>query len=231
MGTNAAEALQSMIREASRPGSGLLATIIGIGTLVFAATGVFTETQSALNAIWKAPPHEGSTYLQMLRARLASIGLVVALGFLMLVSLVVSAALAAVDKRLERFFSGAHLVFQGVSALIALALVTLLVAAIYKVLPDKDVRWREVVAGAVMTSCLFTLGKFAIAFYIGKSHIATTYGATGALVIMLLWVYYTVQILLLGAEFTKVYAARHGNDGAVEALPARSGRATAGRPG
>jgi membrane protein len=212
IGTQGAQGLQAMIASASNPGSGILATVVGIGTLIVAATSVFGEMQSALNAIWKteAPPH--STLTRMVRARLAGLGLVVTVGFLLLVSLVVSTAIAALNNYLDEFFSGAHLLFQGLSFVISFGLIALLFAAIYKLLPDRHIAWSDVIIGAIATSLLFTIGKSLISLYLGSSSVTHAYGAAGGLVIVLLWIYYSAQIFLFGAEFTRVYAERYGTE-------------------
>ena len=189
--------------------SGTLATIIGIGTLLLTATGAFGEIQTSLNAIWKAEP--SANLSQLVRARLLSLGLVVTLGFLMLVSLAVSAALTALGDYLNSLFPAGHLLMSTISFVISLTLIAVLFAVIYKVLPEKPIAWRDVVIGAVVTALLFTIGKSVIGLYIGSSNVASSYGAAGALLIILLWVYYSAQIFLLGAEFTRAYAERHGS--------------------
>jgi len=166
--------------------------------------------QSALNAIWKAEP-KGTTVSRLIRARAASLGLVAALGFLLIVSLVVSAALTAFGNHLNSILPFGKLILTVLNVVVSLALISVLFAAIYKILPDRHLLWRDVVVGAVVTAVLFTLGKSLIGWYIGSSAVASSYGAAGALIILLLWVYYSVQIFLLGAEFTKVYANRHGS--------------------
>jgi membrane protein len=214
MGTQSAEALQTMIKSASRPDAGILATVLGFGTLVITATGVFSEMQSALNAIWSAQP-TGTTIGRLVRVRLLSLGLVMSLGFLLLVSLVVSAALTALGTWLAAFLPETAFLLHFINVLISFLLIAVLFAAIYKVLPDKSVMWRDVGIGAVATALLFSVGKIAISLYIGSSQVASSYGAAGALVVILLWIYYSAQIFLLGAEFTKVYAASHGNQKAL----------------
>ena len=179
-------------------------------TLVVAASGVFGEMQSALNAFWKVAPR-GTTVSRLIRARAASLGLVAALGFLLLVSLVISAGLSALGSYINAFLPFADFILEGLNFLISFVLISVLFAAIYKVLPDKRLAWRDVLVGAVATSLLFTLGKFLIGLYIGSSAIASSYGAAGALILVLLWVYYSAQIFLLGAEFTKVYASHRGS--------------------
>lgn len=221
IGHDAAMAVQDMVRSASNKSSGVLATVLGVGTLLVTATGVFGEMQAALNMIWRASagatPAEGSTVAtvsRLVRARAASLGLVAALGFLLIVSLAVSAVMDVVGVRLHAVLPEADLLVRGLNFLISLALITVLFGAIYKVLPDKPVAWRDVAAGSVATALLFTIGKTVIGLYIGSSKVASSYGAAGALVVVLLWVYYSAQIFLFGAEFTKTYARRHGSHAA-----------------
>jgi membrane protein len=209
MGQQSAELLQNVIRSASGKSSGIFASALGVVTLLLTASGMFGEIQSALNAIWAADP-KGSTVYRLLRARAASLGLVVALGFLLLVSLVISAGLSALSVYVNAYLPFGHFILQAVNFLISFALISVLFAAIYKVLPDKDLEWRDVLAGAVVTAFLFSIGKFLIGLYIGSSAVASSYGAAGALIVALLWIYYSAQIFLLGAEFTKVYARHQG---------------------
>jgi membrane protein len=210
MGQQSAELLQNVIRSASGKSSGIFASALGVVTLLLTASGMFGEIQSALNAIWEADP-KGSTVYRLLRARAASLGLVVALGFLLLVSLVISAGLSALNVYVNAYLPFGHFILQAVNFLISFALISVLFAAIYKVLPDKDLEWRDVLAGAVVTAFLFSIGKFLIGLYIGSSAVASSYGAAGALIVALLWIYYSAQIFLLGAEFTKVYARHQGS--------------------
>jgi membrane protein len=178
------------------------------------ATGVFGEVQSAMNAIWKAKSR-ASTLSRLVRARLASLGLVVTCGFLLMVSLAVSAGLEALSKFLKGLFPGAELALQVADFVISTALISGLFAAIYKVLPDKPITWRDVAIGAIATTVLFEGGKYLIALYIGQSNVASSYGAAGALIILLLWIF------LLGAEFTRAYAHRYGShaDGEASVTP------------
>ena len=179
-------------------------------TLVITASGVFGEMQTALNAIWKAKP-KGTTVSQLIRARAASLGLVAALGFLLMVSLVVSTALTAFGNYLDFVLPFGKVILTVLNVVVSLMLISFLFAAIYKVLPDRNLEWRDVVVGAVVTAVLFTIGKSLISWYIGSSAVASSFGAAGALIVLLLWVYYSAQIFLLGAEFTKVYAKTHGS--------------------
>ena len=166
--------------------------------------------QTALNAFWKAKP-KGTTVSRLIRARAASLGLVAALGFLLMVSLVVSTALTAFGDYLDSVLPFGKVILTVLNVLVSLMLISFLFAAIYKVLPDRSLEWRDVVVGAVVTGILFTIGKALISWYIGSSAVASSFGAAGGLIVLLLWVYYSAQIFLLGAEFTKIYAKRHGS--------------------
>lgn len=221
MGDQGAEAVQTMIASASTKSSGIWATVIGVVTLLITASGVFGEMQASLNAIWKAEAPSGVSGL--LKARAASLGLVGTLGFLLLVSLVVSAGLSALGDYLNSIIPGVDLLLQVVNFLISFLMVSALFAAIYKILPDRSLSWKDVAVGAVATAFLFTVGKTLIGLYIGSSAIASSYGAAGALVIVLLWIYYSSQIFLLGAEFTKVWASHHGSAEAFAARTAPAG--------
>jgi membrane protein len=226
MGHQSALLLQGVIENAGRKSSGILATIIGVATLLASASGVFGEMQSALNRIWKVDPR-GSTVSRLIRARAASLGLVAALGFLLLVSLAVSAALAALGDYVNVYLPFGKLILFALNAVLSFALISLLFAAIYKVLPDTKMEWRDVIIGALATSLLFTIGKTIIGWYLGASAISSTYGAAGAFIVVLLWVYYSSQIFLLGAEFTHVYAKRRGSRKGAPAMnkaPRRTGR-------
>jgi membrane protein len=206
IGKQSAEILQSMIQSASHETTGVLATVIGVGTLLLTSTGTFAEIQSALNAVWKASPSVGFSALIAM-----SLGLVFTLGFLMLVSLVVSAALTALGDYLSGLFPGAGFLMSLLNWTISFLLISALFAAIYKILPDTPIAWRDVALGSVATAILFTAGKSLIGLYIGSTSVASSYGAAGALLIILLWVYYSAQIFLLGAEYTRAYAENHGS--------------------
>jgi len=210
IGKEGAALLQGAIENAGRKSSGILATIIGVVTLLVTASGVFGEMQSALNTIWKVTP-QGTTVSRLIRARIASLGLVAALGFMLLVSLVVSATLAALGDYVNSYLPFGKIILFILSGIVSFALISILFAAIYKILPDKNLEWRDVIVGAIATSLLFTIGKSLIGLYLGSSAVASTYGAAAALMVVLLWTYYSSQIFLLGAEFTKVYANRHGS--------------------
>jgi len=211
MGQQTAEVLQTAVASAASKSSGVVAaTIIGIITLMVTASGVFGEMQTALNVIWKAKP-KGTTVSRLIRARAASLGLVAALGFLLMVSLVVSTVLTAFGNYLDSILPFGQVILTVLNVIVSLVLISFLFAAIYKVLPDRNLEWADVVVGAIVTGVLFTIGKSLISWYIGSSAVASSFGAAGALIVLLLWVYYSAQIFLLGAEFTKVYANTHGS--------------------
>jgi membrane protein len=210
MGRQTAEVLQTAVASAASKSSGVVATIIGVITLMVTASGVFGEMQTALNVIWKAEP-EGSTVSRLIRGRAASLGLVAALGFLLMVSLVVSTLLTAFGNYLNSILPFGQVILTVLNVIVSLVLISFLFAAIYKVLPDRDLEWGDVAVGAIVTGVLFTIGKTLISWYIGSSAVASSFGAAGALIVLLLWVYYSAQIFLLGAEFTKVYANSHGS--------------------
>jgi membrane protein len=211
LGEDAARIVQTMLVNANKQGDGVLATVIGVGTLLIGATGVMVELQAALNTVWKVIPKPGQAVKALVRSRLIGLGLVLSMGFLLLVSLVISAGLAAVSEWLSGVASEAvvlgYLFNYGVSILV----IALFFALIFKVLPDAKVSWPDVWIGALVTSLLFHLGKFAIGLYLGQASVASTFGAAGSLAVLLVWVYYSAQIVLLGAEFTRVYANRFGS--------------------
>jgi membrane protein len=192
MGQQTAEVLQTAVRSASNTSSGVIATIIGVITLIVTASGVFGEMQTALNAIWKAKP-KGTTVSRLIRARAASLGLVAVLGFLLMVSLVVSTMLTAFGNYLDSILPFGKVILTVLNVVVSLVLISFLFAAIYKVLPDRDLTWRDVAIGAVVTAVLFTVGKSLISWYIGSSAVASSFGAAGALIVLLLWVYYSAR--------------------------------------
>jgi membrane protein len=223
MGAQSAELLQATIENASRRTAGTLATILGLVTLFVTTSGVFGEMQLALNEIWKVKPG-GTSISRLVRARAASLGLVAALGFLLLVSLVASAAISALGDIINAYLPFGTMILSAINGIVSFALIALLFAAIYKVLPDRALRWRDVGIGAVVTAFLFTIGKSLIGWYIGASAAASSYGAAGALLVVLLWVYYSSEIFLLGAEITRAYSVRHGSRTDLEATIKASDR-------
>ncbi len=210
VGREGGRAVQSLLEGASQRREGVLATVLGSIAFVVAATGAFLELQAALNTIWRVTPRPGSHLKAFLVDRLRSFGLVVAVGFLLLVSLAVTAALAALSGWLARRSPSIPVVWSTVNVLTSLAVTTALFALLYRFLPDVRLRWRDVMTGAFVTAALFTIGQQLIGLYLGQSSVASSYGAAGSVMILLLWVYYSCQILLFGAEFTRVYALRHG---------------------
>ena len=214
MGRGAAQALQTMIESAARPRDGVIASVVGIVVLIVATTGVFGEVQAAMNRIWKAKP-DRSTLSRLVRARLVSLGLVVTAGFLLMVSLAISAALAGLSVYLRAAFPTAELALGVMDIVISALLIASLFAAMFKILPDTDIAWHDVGIGALASTILFEGGKYAIAFYVGQSNIASSYGAASALIILLIWIYYSAQIFLLGAEFSRAFARRYGSHASV----------------
>src|SRR5215472_10007217 len=211
IGDSGARALETIVANMHVQGGGVIATIIGLATLLFGATGVFVQLQDSMNTIWKARPPTTNGIIEFFRVRMLSFSMVLGIGFLLLVSLILSAVLAAVGGYLGKFLPGGYAVGQALNATVSLVVITLLFAMIYKLLPDTSVAWRDVWVGALLTSFLFTIGKFAIGFYLGKASVASSYGAAGSVVILLLWVYYSALILYFGAEFTHVYSMRRGS--------------------
>jgi membrane protein len=211
IGGDAAEDIKSIVARAREGGSGIVASIISIATLLFGATGVFYQIQQDLNRIWEVKAAPKRALLKVVRARVFSFGLVLAVGFILVVSLVVSAALsAASDWVASRLSESLLVVFSVLDVMISVCLMGLLFAAIFKFLPDAKVRWREVWVGALVTSVLFTAAKFLLGLWLGSAQPGTTYGAAGTIVLIMLWVSYASVILLFGAEFTGVYAKRFG---------------------
>lgn len=211
IGEESAKTLQAVIESARKPEAGIIATLVGLVTLLIGATGVFGELEDALNIVWNVPKKTGFNVLGLIKSRFLSFTLILGTGFLLLVSLVVSAGIAAVGKYSNRLFSDTEILLQLGSTAISLTVITVLFAMIYKILPKVKVAWKDVWIGAFLATLLFTLGKSLIALYIGKSGVASTYGAAGSLVVILIWVYFSAQVFLLGAEFTQVYSRRHGS--------------------
>lgn len=212
IGPESARAVQALIENASkRPGNGVLSALLGLLLLLLGAGGVVGQLQNALNTIWGVTPKSGQAFWAFIRQRILSLAMVLAIGFLLLVSLVISALLAALTQLLGALVGGAALAAHFLDVLLSFALVALLFAMIYKFLPDVRIRWKDVWIGAALTSLLFAVGKSAIGLYLGTSGVASSYGAAGSVVTILLWVYYSSLILFLGAEFTQVYASRYGS--------------------
>lgn len=224
VGEESAHAIQDMLEHARTPSTGLLAMGIALITLLFGASGVFAQLQDALNIIWGVETKPGQGMFQVLKDRFTSFVAVLGSGFLLLVSLVLSAGLAAAGDTLQALLPAPEAVLQAINILVSFVVITLLFAMIYKLIPDVSNGWKDVWVGAAMTAFLFTVGKFLIGLYLGKSDVGLAYGAAGSLIVILLWVYYASQIFLFGAEFTAVYAASHGSQiiPTKNAMPARA---------
>lgn len=212
VGKDGAKVIETAIENANKPDTGSIASIISIVVLLFGASGIFAELQDALNTVWEVQPKPERGLINVLRSRFLSFSMVLGVGFLLLVSLVTSAALAATSN----FFShllppGLDLLWQLVNFIFAFGVTTVLFGLIYKVLPDVKIGWSDVWIGAAITSLLFSIGRYLLGQYLGNSSFSSTYGAAGSLVVVLAWVYYAAQILFFGAEFTQVYARRYGS--------------------
>ncbi|MEO8770077.1 MAG: YihY/virulence factor BrkB family protein [Ferruginibacter sp.] len=213
IGKDSASQLQDIIKHAAIGNTGTIAAVIGVVTLLIGSTAVFMEIQDSINTIWglKAKPKRG--LIKMLLNRLLSFSVIVGLGFLLLVSLSVTAIIEAIGNRLQHAFPQVAIIFfYIINLVLTLGISTLIFAVIFKVLPDAKIKWKDVFAGALVTAILFLLGKFGISIYISKTKIGSTYGAAGSLVILLVWIYYSSIILYLGAEFTKAYALKYGSE-------------------
>lgn len=212
MGDTAAAAVQEMVANARKPADNLLASLMGLTVLVIGAGGVFGQLQDALNTVWGIAPRPGRGLKGIVRDRFLSFSMVLGIGFLLLTSLALSAFLQAASDTVGGVLP-LHPLFWGVlSAVVSFAIISLLFAAIFKVLPDARIAWRDVAEGALFTAALFSLGKFALGWYLGREATSSTYGSAGSLVLILLWVYFSAIILLLGAEFTQVYARLRGRE-------------------
>src|SRR5687767_1508102 len=212
VGREGAHAVQSLLEGASQRRAGIVATVVGSIAFVVAATGAFLELQAALNTIWRVKPSPAGNVKAFVIDRLRSFGLAVAIGFLLMVSLAVTAAFAALSGWLSGRAPNIPLVWGGVTILVSLVATMALFALLYRVLPDVHLRWRDVTTGAFVTAVLFTIGQQLIGLYLGQSSVTSSFGAAGSIMILLLWVYYSCQVLLLGAEFTRVYSqARHAS--------------------
>jgi membrane protein len=211
MGRDAARTIERLLVSVSAPSQGRFATALGFFLMLVGATTVFAELQGALNRIWRAPARATSGLWKLVRARLLSLGLILGVGFLLIVSLVASAALAALGRWWAPYFGAWDVVLRAVNFAVSFGLITVGFAMIYKIMPRVQIRWRDVWVGAATTAFLFSIGKFLIGLYIGRSSVASGFGAAGSLVVVLVWVYYSAQIFLMGAEFTWIYAHRFGS--------------------
>ncbi|HYH06650.1 MAG TPA: YihY/virulence factor BrkB family protein [Thermoanaerobaculia bacterium] len=209
-GAQMSKSLEQMIQAAAKPESGAIATVVGIFTLLLGASGVFGQLKDALNTIWNVEPKKAAGIKGFVKERFLSMAMVFGIGFLLLVTLVFDAAISAMAPMLERMF-GTEALLHAVQLLLSTAVAIVLFAAIFRILPDLKIAWRDVWFGAIFTAVLFALGKWGLGLYLGKAAVGSAYGAAGSLVILLVWVYWSSQILFFGAEFTQVYARRFGS--------------------
>ena len=212
LGSDASRAVETMLASVDKPAAGAVSTVVGVVVLLIGATTVFGELQDALDRIWRAPVRDRSGGLWgLLRARLLSFGMILGIAFLLMVSLVLGAAVSAIGKWSSGAFPGWELLMQAANLVLGFALTTGVFAMIYKIMPRVSVQWHDVWLGAVVTALLFSVGRFLIGLYIGKSGLASAYGAAGSLTVVFVWVYYSAQNFLIGAEFTRVYAKTFGS--------------------
>lgn len=231
MGQEGAAAVQGLLESVSKPSEGITGALVGVVLLLVGATTVFGELQDALDRIWRAPKRAHSGVWNLLRTRLLSFGMILGIGFLLMVSLVASAALAALGKMWGPMFANWEMLGNAINFVLSLVLMTAVFAMIYKIMPRAKVDWTDVWVGAGVTALLFTIGKYLIGLYIGKSGVTSGFGAAGSLVVVLVWVYYSAQIFLMGAEFTWAYALTFGSRKAQPmpaAAPAVPSQATRG---
>ena len=212
MGDDAAKAVEGLLISVSKPAQSVVATLVGLGVVVIGATTVFGELQDALDRIWRAPARpDGGGWISLLHSRLLSFGMILGVAFLLMVSLMLSALIAALGTWWGRLFGGWSVLAQIINSMVSFALTAVVFALIYKLMPRVRLLWSDVALGALATAVLFTLGKVLIGAYIGQSGLASGFGAAGSIIIVLVWVYYSSQIFLLGAEFTRVYTYRFGS--------------------
>ena len=211
LGEAGAAAMQSLLSSAHQSGQKGFAAAVGVVTLLVGATSVFGELQNTLDYIWKSPQKDGVAWWRILRARILSIGLILGVGFLLMVSLLFSAALAALGAWLGTVMVRWSIVLPALDLVLSLGLITVLFAAIYKYVPREEIAWGDVWIGGLVTACLFSIGKLLIGLYLGRSSLSSAYGAAGSVMVLLLWIYYSAQIFLLGAEFTHVFTYTVGS--------------------
>ena len=211
IGSEGEEAVEAMLDSADKPQQGTVATIMGVITLLFGASGVFGQLQESLNTIWEVKPKPGGGIWQLIRSRFLSMAMVLGTGFLLLVSLVITSAISGLGTYLQNQWPGLESIWHVVNFVITLAIVTVLFALIFKFLPDAKIAWSDVWVGALLTAVLFSVGKLLIGLYLGKASIGSAYGAAGSLVVLLVWIYYSSLILFFGAELTQVYAKQFGS--------------------
>jgi len=211
IGDSGAQTVQSLLKNAQKPSSGIFATIVAFITLLFGASGVFTELQSALNIIWGAKPKDASGFATIVRQRLFSFGMVLSVGFLLLTSLLASAALAYIGHAFGQLVPLPPFILEAINFVVSFVVIAVLFALMFKYVPDAPVWWSNAAVGAIGTALLFTIGKWLLGLYLGKASVGSTYGAAGSLVAVIVWIYYSAQIFFFGAEFTHVYAESRGS--------------------
>lgn len=211
VGKDGAEVIQTALQNAQKPDRRNIASIISIGVLLFGASNVFAQIQDALNTIWEVQPKPGRSIVQILRKRFLSFAMVGGVGFLLLVSLIVNTVLAAMVNYFSGLVPGFDLLWQVGNYIISFAVITLLFALIYKVMPDAKIAWNDVWIGSAITSLLFVIGKSILGVYLGNGSFGSAYGAAGSLIVVLAWINYAAQIIFFGAEFTQVYARKYGS--------------------
>jgi len=207
IGSQGAEYVKGIIQQSQKPASGAFASIVGVITLLFGASGVFAELRSALNTMWDVKPQSEGGIWQLVKHRFFSFGIVLAVGFLLLVSLVISTALSAIDEYFSGFVTMPMFAMSAINVIISLAGITVLFALIFRFVPDVKIPWRNVWIGALVTAVLFSIGKSLIGLYLGKAAVGSAYGAAGSMVVIIVWVYYSAMIFLFGAEFTEVLSS------------------------
>jgi membrane protein len=206
IGDRGAETVQSLLKNAQKPSSGIFASVVAFITLLFGASGVFTELQDALNVIWESTAQSASGFMGIIKQRLFSFGMVLSIGFLLLVSLLLSAGLAYIGHSFGQLVPVPPFILQIINFIISFVVITVLFGLMFKYVPAAKISWRDVAVGAVGTALLFTVGKFLLGLYLGKASVGSTYGAAGSFVAVIVWIYYSAQIFFFGAEFTHVYA-------------------------
>jgi membrane protein len=209
IGDRGGDTVQALLKSAQKPSSGIVASVIAFLTLLFGASGVFSELRDALNTIWETEPQNQNGIKGLLKDRLFSFGMVLSVGFLLLVFLIISAGLSFLGKYFGQMIPIPVPVLEVINVLISLAVITALFALMFKYVPSASIGWHDVTIGAVGTAVLFTIGKFLLGFYLGKASVGSAYGAAGSLVAVIVWIYYSAQIFFFGAEFTHVYAYHH----------------------
>jgi membrane protein len=211
VGPDGGKAIEDMVQSANKPSTGVIATVLSVVTLLFGASGVFGQLQDALNTIWEVKPKSGRGFWGLVKDRFLSFAMVMGVAFLLLVSLLITAALASLGVVADHLPEGVQWIGQIANMVVSFLVITALFAMMFKLLPDVKMAWSDVWLGAVVTAALFTVGKFAIGLYLGHSSMASSYGVAGSFVVLLVWTYYSAQILFFGAELTQVYANEHGS--------------------